>query len=236
MAPAGIKHTEHHDNNNHMVNVLSLRRALVNRNYAKLWYGQAVSAVGDTVFGTTLVLWVSQVRGRGGWPDRAGRRGLRGPVEPEADDDADRGDPRGDGHGPDGAVVRPGPRPPHRALASRRLPRRIRAERGRPVLQPRQVRHDRGCRAWRTGPDTSGRTRRGHRVGGRNHRAADRGAVAAHRRLPVGAGRQRRLLCRVLPGHPLAAAGAGTSPASPGRSAEYRFVRGVLGGLAALRA
>ena len=59
MAPAGIKHTEHHDNNNHKVNVPSLRRALVNRNYAKLWYGQAVSAVGDTVFGTTLVLWVA---------------------------------------------------------------------------------------------------------------------------------------------------------------------------------
>ena len=52
MAPACIKHTEHHDNNNHKVNVPSLRRALVNRNYAKLWYGQAVSAVGDMVFGT----------------------------------------------------------------------------------------------------------------------------------------------------------------------------------------
>src|SRR5437773_1630237 len=65
MAPARIKHTEHHDNNNHKVNVPSLRRALVNRNFAKLWYGQAVSAVGDTVFGTTLVLWVSQVLVRG---------------------------------------------------------------------------------------------------------------------------------------------------------------------------
>jgi len=65
MAPACIKHTEHHDNNNHKVNVPSLRRALVNRNFAKLWYGQAVSAVGDTVFGTTLVLWVSQVLVRG---------------------------------------------------------------------------------------------------------------------------------------------------------------------------
>src|ERR1700749_1465523 len=65
MAPACIKHTEHHDNNNHMVNVPSLRRALVNRNYAKLWYGHAVSAIGDTVFGPTLVLWVSQVLVRG---------------------------------------------------------------------------------------------------------------------------------------------------------------------------
>ncbi|MGH3419512.1 MAG: MFS transporter [Streptosporangiaceae bacterium] len=45
--------------------VRSPGRALVNRNYAKLWYGQAVSAVGDTVFGTTLVLWVSQVLARG---------------------------------------------------------------------------------------------------------------------------------------------------------------------------
>ena len=38
---------------------------LVNRNYAKLWYGQAVSAIGDTVFATTLVLWVSQVLAHG---------------------------------------------------------------------------------------------------------------------------------------------------------------------------
>jgi MFS family permease len=52
-------------NSNHKVNSPSLRRTLVNRNYAKLWYGQAVSAVGDTVFGTTLVLWVSQVLARG---------------------------------------------------------------------------------------------------------------------------------------------------------------------------
>src|SRR5258707_7543936 len=90
MAPAGIKHTEHHYNNNHKVNVPSLRRALVNRNYAKLWYGQAVSAVGDTVFGTTLVLWVSQVLVRGSaWAPGAGSEilgaagaavGLVGPV------------------------------------------------------------------------------------------------------------------------------------------------------------
>ena len=65
MAPVCINHSEHRVNNNHKVNVPSLRRALVNRNYAKLWYGQAVSAVGDTVFGTTLVLWVSQVLVRG---------------------------------------------------------------------------------------------------------------------------------------------------------------------------
>src|SRR5205809_7051971 len=52
-------------NNNHKAGLPSLQRALVNRNFAKLWYGQAVSAIGDTVFGTTLVLWVSQVLVRG---------------------------------------------------------------------------------------------------------------------------------------------------------------------------
>ena len=43
----------------------SLQQTLANRNYARLWYGQAASVVGDTVFGTTLVLWVSQVLARG---------------------------------------------------------------------------------------------------------------------------------------------------------------------------
>jgi MFS family permease len=52
-------------NNYHKVNLPSLQRTLINRDYAQLWYGQAVSAIGDTVFGTTLVLWVSQVLARG---------------------------------------------------------------------------------------------------------------------------------------------------------------------------
>jgi MFS family permease len=65
MEPACNSRTERCINNNLKVNVPSLRRMLVNRNYAKLWYGQAVSAIGDTVFGTTLVLWVSQVLVRG---------------------------------------------------------------------------------------------------------------------------------------------------------------------------
>src|SRR6266699_2168663 len=56
---------EHCNNNSRKVSLASLERTLVNRNYAKLWYGQAVSAIGDTVFGTTLVLWVSQVLARG---------------------------------------------------------------------------------------------------------------------------------------------------------------------------
>src|SRR5689334_24364893 len=43
----------------------SLQRTLANRNYAKLWYGQAASTTGDAVFGTALVLWVSQVLARG---------------------------------------------------------------------------------------------------------------------------------------------------------------------------
>jgi len=43
----------------------SLQRTLANRNYAKLWYGQAASTTGDAVFGTTLVLWVSQVLAHG---------------------------------------------------------------------------------------------------------------------------------------------------------------------------
>jgi MFS family permease len=56
---------ERYVNNNHRINLPSLQRTLINRNYGQLWYGQAVSAIGDTVFGTTLVLWVSQVLARG---------------------------------------------------------------------------------------------------------------------------------------------------------------------------
>jgi MFS family permease len=52
-------------NDNRKINLPSLQRTLINRNYTKLWCGQAVSAIGDTVFGTTLVLWVSQVLARG---------------------------------------------------------------------------------------------------------------------------------------------------------------------------
>ena len=38
---------------------------LINRDYTRLWYGQAVSTVGDYVFDTTLVLWVATVLARG---------------------------------------------------------------------------------------------------------------------------------------------------------------------------
>ncbi|MFJ8163707.1 MFS transporter [Streptomyces sp. NPDC096136] len=37
------------------------RLTLINRDYTRLWFGQAVSSVGDAVFGTTLVLWVATV-------------------------------------------------------------------------------------------------------------------------------------------------------------------------------
>jgi MFS family permease len=42
-----------------------LRRLLINRSYARLWAGQAVSVVGDYVFDTTLLLWVATVLGNG---------------------------------------------------------------------------------------------------------------------------------------------------------------------------
>jgi MFS family permease len=44
---------------------MRLREALINRNYARLWYGQAVSTVGDYVFDTTLLLWVATVLAKG---------------------------------------------------------------------------------------------------------------------------------------------------------------------------
>ncbi|MCF3182348.1 MFS transporter [Streptomyces polychromogenes] len=37
------------------------RLTLINRDYTRLWSGQAVSSVGDAVFNTTLVLWVATV-------------------------------------------------------------------------------------------------------------------------------------------------------------------------------
>jgi MFS family permease len=65
MAPVYESHVKRFVNRNHKARLPSLQRTLINRNYAKLWYGQAVSAVGDSVFATTLVLWVSQVLASG---------------------------------------------------------------------------------------------------------------------------------------------------------------------------
>ncbi|WP_051942572.1 MFS transporter [Streptacidiphilus rugosus] len=42
-----------------------IERQLINRDYARLWYGQAVSTLGDFVFDTTLVLWVATDLARG---------------------------------------------------------------------------------------------------------------------------------------------------------------------------
>jgi MFS family permease len=39
----------------------SLDSILINRNHARLWYGQAISMVGDFAFATTLTLWVATV-------------------------------------------------------------------------------------------------------------------------------------------------------------------------------
>ena len=61
MAPVCGNRDTHYINTSHKVGLPSLQRRLINRDYAKLWYGQAISAVGDSVFATTLVLWVSQV-------------------------------------------------------------------------------------------------------------------------------------------------------------------------------
>ena len=44
---------------------MAIPRLLINRDFARLWAGQAVSVVGDYVFDTTLVLWVATVLGNG---------------------------------------------------------------------------------------------------------------------------------------------------------------------------
>jgi MFS family permease len=43
----------------------SLEKRLINRDFARLWYGAAISSVGDYVFDTTLVLWVAVKLGAG---------------------------------------------------------------------------------------------------------------------------------------------------------------------------
>lgn len=42
-----------------------MAKILINRDFARLWLGQAVSTVGDYVFDTTLVVWVATVLFRG---------------------------------------------------------------------------------------------------------------------------------------------------------------------------
>jgi predicted MFS family arabinose efflux permease len=44
---------------------VAIDRHLINRDFAKLWYGQAISSVGDFVFTTTLTLWIAVKLGAG---------------------------------------------------------------------------------------------------------------------------------------------------------------------------
>jgi Na+/melibiose symporter-like transporter len=49
-----------------------VQRLLINRTFARLWAGQAVSTVGDFVFNTTLVLWVAtELAGGKSWAPAA---------------------------------------------------------------------------------------------------------------------------------------------------------------------
>lgn len=49
-----------------------MSRFLVNRDFARLWFGQAVSTVGDFVFSTTLMIWVARVlMGHSSWAPAA---------------------------------------------------------------------------------------------------------------------------------------------------------------------
>jgi MFS family permease len=41
-----------------------VRAAFINRNFALLWWGQAISSVGDYAWDTALVLWIANVRAR----------------------------------------------------------------------------------------------------------------------------------------------------------------------------
>ena len=236
MAPVCINHTEHRANNNHKVNVPSLRRALVNRNYAKLWYGQAVSAVGDTVFGTTLVLWVSQVLARGSpWAPAAvsgilvaagAAVALVGPV---AGVFVDRWNRKSTMMRTEAirAVMVAGltglsfvpvrDLPIGMWLAAVYLVVFVLNAAGQ-FFNP--------ARFATTGDVVHGEEDRVRAAGLAEATTSAAGIIgppiaallAGHRRLPVGAGRQRRLLCRVLSGHPLPAADARASPAGPCRS------------------
>ncbi|WP_162908241.1 MFS transporter [Allorhizocola rhizosphaerae] len=38
-----------------------MRRLLINRNYARMWFGYSISALGDQIFHTTVLLWIATV-------------------------------------------------------------------------------------------------------------------------------------------------------------------------------
>ena len=180
MTPVCENRAERCTNNSRKTYFPSLQRTLANRNYAKLWYGQAASAIGDTVFCTTLVLWVSQVLARGApWAPAAVSGilvaagiaiALVGPVAGVFVDRWNRKSTMMRTEviravmvaGPHRLVVRPGARPPGLAVAVRRVPGRVRPERVRPVLQPGPVRDDRRRGARGRGPGAGRRPGRGH--------------------------------------------------------------------------
>lgn len=45
--------------------IVDVQRLFINRNFALLWIGQAISQLGDYVFATTLILWIATDLGRG---------------------------------------------------------------------------------------------------------------------------------------------------------------------------
>ena len=59
----------------------AIDRRLVNRDFAKLWYGQAISSVGDFVFTTTLTLWIAVKLGAGQSWAPAAIGGCRSPPQ-----------------------------------------------------------------------------------------------------------------------------------------------------------
>ncbi|MGH2487726.1 MAG: hypothetical protein ACRDHE_17130, partial [Ktedonobacterales bacterium] len=58
--------------------------ALINKNFALLWTGQTISAFGDTLFDTTVVLWIALVLARGQtWAPLAVSGGLLATLVPK---------------------------------------------------------------------------------------------------------------------------------------------------------
>src|ERR1022692_716805 len=228
MAPVYENRVKRCINNNHKANLPSLQRTLINRNYAKLWYGQAVSAVGDSVFGTTLVLWVSQVLASGrSWAPAAvsGILVAAGAafvlVGPVAGVFVDRWNRKSTMMRTE--VIRA-------AMVMGLTGMSFVPVRDLPIglwlavvylvvfVLTAAGQFFSPARFATTGDVVHGEEDRARAVGLLDHRPVDRGPVAVHGRLAVGADRQRRLLRRVLSGHPLPAGDARASPASPSRS------------------
>ena len=60
-----------------------IERLLINRSYARLWFGGQISQLGDMVFDTTVLLWIATVVARGrSWAPEAGSGALIASVVP----------------------------------------------------------------------------------------------------------------------------------------------------------